>query len=160
MCLGIIGIEIFQTETQGTIPKGGQISLDEYTMTYESLSEFTYKDNRLVTRAVLSLEKDGEDVGNLYPRRDFFFDSEQPVTIPGVRSTLEDDFYVILVDWQPISTQNATFKIFHNPLVNWLWLGSIVFIFGTFVASWPEKEAIETSPVAQYSGTSTQYHKP
>jgi cytochrome c-type biogenesis protein CcmF len=143
MCLGIVGIELFQTQTQGTIPKGGQISLDEYTMTYESLAEFPGKDNRMVTRAVISVEKNGVDVGELYPRRDLFFDSEQPqpVTIPGVRSTLEDDFYVILVDWQPISTQNATFKVFHNPLVNWLWLGSIVFIVGTFVAAWPEKES-------------------
>jgi cytochrome c-type biogenesis protein CcmF len=92
---------------------------------------------------VVSVEKDGVFVGELYPRRDFFFDSQQPMTIPGVRSTLEDDFYVLFVDWQPISTQNATFKVFHNPLVNWLWLGSIVFIFGTFVAAWPEKKTAE-----------------
>jgi cytochrome c-type biogenesis protein CcmF len=62
------------------------------------------------------------------------------MTIPGVRSTWEDDFYVLLVDWQPISTQAATFKIYHNPLVNWLWLGGFVFILGTLVAAWPDKE--------------------
>jgi cytochrome c-type biogenesis protein CcmF len=143
MALGIIGIELFQTETQGTIPLGGQIDLGGYTMTYESLAEFTHTDGRLVTRAVVSVEKDGAFVGELYPRRDFFFDAQQSVTVPGVRSTLEDDFYVILVDWQPISTQNATFKVFHNPLVNWLWLGAVVFIIGTFVAAWPEKAAAE-----------------
>jgi cytochrome c-type biogenesis protein CcmF len=143
MALGIIGIELFQTETQGSIPLGGQITLGEYTMTYESLAEFNYSDNRSVTRAVVRVEKNGKYVGELYPRRDYFFDAQQQMTIPGVRSTLEDDFYVLLVDWQPISTQNATFKVFHNPLVNWLWLGAFVFIFGTFVAAWPEKEAAE-----------------
>ena len=30
MAIGIIGIEIFQTETQGTIPVGGQLSLGQY----------------------------------------------------------------------------------------------------------------------------------
>jgi cytochrome c-type biogenesis protein CcmF len=84
--------------------------------------------------------KNGEFIGSLFPRRDFFYESGQPMTIPGVRSTLEDDFYVLLVDWQPISTQAATFKIYHNPLVNWVWLGGFVFIFGTIVASLPEKE--------------------
>ena len=62
------------------------------------------------------------------------------MTIPGVRSTMEDDLYVLLVDWQPISTQGATFKIYHNPLVNWLWLGGFVFILGTLVAAWPDKD--------------------
>jgi cytochrome c-type biogenesis protein CcmF len=62
------------------------------------------------------------------------------MTIPGVRSTWEDDFYVILVDWLPISSQGATFKVFHNPLVNWLWFGGWVFIFGTLVAAWPARD--------------------
>jgi len=57
-----------------------------------------------------------------------------------VRSTMEDDLYVLLVDWEPISSTGVTFKVYHNPLVNWLWLGGFVFIFGTLVAAWPEKE--------------------
>ena len=62
------------------------------------------------------------------------------MTIPGVRSTVEDDFYILLVDWQEISTQSATFKIYHNPLVNWLWYGSWALFFGTIVTAWPEME--------------------
>ena len=79
-------------------------------------------------------------LGELNPRRDYYYESQQPMTIPGVRSTLEDDVYVLLVDWQPISSQGATFKIYHNPLVNWLWIGGIVFILGTMVAAWPDKD--------------------
>ena len=41
----------------------------------------------------------------------------RPMSIPGVRSTMEDDLYVLLVDWEPISEMGATFKIYHNPLV-------------------------------------------
>jgi hypothetical protein len=55
---------------------------------------------------------------------------------------MEDDLYVLLVDWQPLSTAGATFKIYHNPLVNWLWFGGFVFILGTLVAAWPDKEPI------------------
>ena len=62
------------------------------------------------------------------------------MTIPGVRSSLEDDFYVLLVDWQQVSQQGATFKIYHNPLVNFVWLGGLVFILGTLVAAWPDPE--------------------
>ena len=140
MAIGIIGIEIFQTETQGTIAQGEQISLGNYTISYDSLATFDTPDGRNVARAVISVYKGGEYVGELYPRRDYYYESQQPMTIPGVRSTMEDDFYVLLVDWQPVSTIGATFKIFLNPLVNWLWLGGFVFIIGTLVAAWPDKD--------------------
>lgn len=140
MAFGIIGIEMFQSETQGTISQGDSIQLGEYSLTYDSLSVFDTQDGRNVARAVLSVEKNGEYVGELYPRRDYFFESQQPMTIPGLRSTWEDDLYVILIDWQPISTQGATFKVYKNPLVNFMWLGGLIFFFGTLLAAWPAKE--------------------
>jgi len=140
MAIGIIGIELFQTETQGTLPQGGQIELGPYVMTYDSLAVFDADDGRNVARAVVTVKKDGQVVGELHPRRDFYYDSQQPMTIPGVRSTIEDDFYVLLVDWLPISSQGATFKIYHNPLVKWMWLGAWVFVIGTLVAAWPDKD--------------------
>ncbi len=140
MAIGIIGIEVFQTETQGTIARGEQITLGDYTASFESLAVFDTEDGRNVARAVMRIERDGRYLGELYPRRDYYYESQQPMTIPGVRSTWEDDFYILLVDWQPISSAGATFKIYHNPLVNWLWLGGFVFIVGTLVAGWPDRD--------------------
>ncbi|NQS91636.1 MAG: heme lyase CcmF/NrfE family subunit [Chloroflexi bacterium] len=140
MALGVIGIEFFQTETQGTIAEGQELYLAPYTMEYEHLDIFDTPDARNVARAVVLVKKDGEVIDELYPRRDFYYESGQPVTIPGVRSTLLDDFYVILVDWKDISADGATFKVYHNPLVKWLWIGAWVFIVGVVAATWPEKK--------------------
>nr|MBI2903992.1 heme lyase CcmF/NrfE family subunit [Chloroflexota bacterium] len=140
MAIGIVGIELFQTETQGTIAQGETLVLGPYTLRFDSLSEFDAPDGRNVARAVVSVFKDGRYVGELYPRRDFYYATQQPMTIPGVRSTLEEDFYVLLVGWQPIAADGATFKIYLNPLVNLMWLGALVFIAGTLVAAWPETE--------------------
>ncbi|HEY9087195.1 MAG TPA: heme lyase CcmF/NrfE family subunit [Anaerolineaceae bacterium] len=140
MALGIIGIEMFQDETQGMIPKNGSLTVGDYTVTYKSLAEWDTPDGRNVARAVLDVSKNGKYLGELYPRRDFYYESQQPMTIPGVRSTMEDDLYIILVDWQQFSDQAATFKVYHNPLVNWLWIGALVFIVGTMVAAWPDKD--------------------
>jgi len=155
MAIGIIGIELFQTETQGTISRGEQISLGDYTVTFDSLSVFDTQDGRNVARAVMSVERNGRYVGELYPRRDYYYESQQPMTIPGVRSTWEDDFYILLVDWQPISSAGATFKIYHNPLVNWLWLGGFVFILGTLVAAWPERDPEKNRVSARSSSYAT-----
>jgi cytochrome c-type biogenesis protein CcmF len=148
MAIGILGIEVFQTETQGTIPQGGSLEIANYTVTFDSLSQFDTAGGRNVTRAVMSIYQDGHFLQEVYPRRDYYYESQQPMTIPGLRSTMLDDLYIILVDWQPISSIGATFKIYNNPLVNWLWVGSILFIFGTLVAAWPEKEI----PVALSTG--------
>jgi len=140
MAIGIIGIEVFQTETQGTLSPGERLTLGQYAVRYESLAEFLTDDGRQVARATVSVYQNDQLVAELYPRRDYYIESQQPMTIPGVRSTLADDFYVLLVDWQPISTQGATFKVYHNPLVNWLWIGGFIFILGTLVAAWPDKD--------------------
>jgi len=140
MAIGILGIELFQQETQGTIAQGQQLKLGAYTVQYNSLAIFDTADGRNVARAVIGVYKGDQFIGELYPRRDYYYEAQQPMTIPGVRSTLEDDLYILLVDWQPVSMQAATFKIFHNPLVNWLWLGGWVFILGTLIAAWPEPD--------------------
>lgn len=146
MALGVVGIEVYQSETQGTIPQAGELSLAGYTMVYDRLDVFDTPDGRNIARAVVSLSRDGQDLGEIYPRRDYFYDSNQPMTIPGVRSTLRDDFYVVLVDWKEISQQGATFKVYHNPLVRWMWVGAWVFIVGVVFAVWPDSgKAVQAS---------------
>jgi cytochrome c-type biogenesis protein CcmF len=143
MAIGIIGSQIFQTQTQGTIPLGGSLTLDNYTITYKTFDNWDTADGRNVARATVSISKDGQYLGDLYPppRRDFYYESQQPMTIPGIyRTRGGDDIYVLLVDWQPVSSNGATFKIYHNPLINWLWLGGFIFIFGILIAAWPDKD--------------------
>ncbi|GAP22338.1 heme lyase CcmF/NrfE family subunit [Leptolinea tardivitalis] len=138
MALGIIGIELFQTETQGTIARGQSLKLDDLTISFRDLAVFDTHDGRNIARAVVNIKQGDNVIGEIYPRRDYYYESQQPVTVPGVISTFAEDIYVILVDWQSISLQGATFKVYHNPLVKWLWLGGFVFILGTLLASWPD----------------------
>ncbi len=139
MALAIIGVEMFQSTTQKSLATGETVQLADYTVRYDSLAQFPYIDGRTVTRAVVSVFKNGKKLGELYPRYDYYPDG-QPMTIPAVRSTLADDLYIVLVNWESNSASQTPFKIYHNPLVSWLWIGSFVLIFGTLIAAWPEKE--------------------
>jgi cytochrome c-type biogenesis protein CcmF len=141
MAIGILGIEIFQMETQGTLQQGQTVSLGGYDLTYREIAQWDDMPSGVnYRRAVLDVYQDGEYLGQLAPRIDYYYDSQQNMTIPGQRSTLRDDLYVLLVNWEPASASGATFKIFVNPLVNWLWLGSFLFLAGVVIAAWPAKE--------------------
>jgi cytochrome c-type biogenesis protein CcmF len=98
-----------------------------------------------VDRAVVTLSHDGVFVRELYPRQDFYVEAQQPMTIPGLHSSWEVDVYVLLVSWEPITNGSATFKVFVNPLVSWVWLGGLVFILGTLIAAWPEREMLSAN---------------
>jgi cytochrome c-type biogenesis protein CcmF len=136
--IGIIGSNVFQKQTQGQLRPGEQLTLGRYVVTFDGLDEFFTDDGRQVARATVSVFRDGKPVGQLHPRRDFYVESQQPMTIPGVRSTMEDDVYVLLVTWESVAANGATLKIFVNPLINWIWIGGFVFILGTLVAAWPD----------------------
>lgn len=140
MAIGIVGTQFYQQETQATLKQGESLTLGAYTMTFTDLAEFPTNDGRQVARAVVNVYRDGRQVAELHPRRDYYVEQQQPMTIPGVRSSLTDDFYVLLVGWEPISAGGATFKIYLNPLINFVWLGGLIFILGTLVAAWPDVE--------------------
>ncbi len=141
MAIGILGINAFQTETQGTVAQGEELNISDYTVKYRELASWdNIGEGVNYTRAVVDVYRNGIYLGQLNPRIDYYFDAQQNMTIPGNRSTLRDDLYVLLVDWQPVSSNGATFKVYVNPLVNWLWIGSLVFFVGIIVAAWPDKD--------------------
>lgn len=150
MALGILGIGFFQVQTQGTVPLDGSLKLGNYVVTYQSIAQFDAPDSRQVRRAVVDVtDARGDSLGQLYPRIDYYPEAQQNMTIPGERATLQDDLYVLLVDWQPASVNGATFKIFVNPLVNWLWIGALIFLFGIVVTVLPERSGARV-PVAEH----------
>ncbi len=144
MAIGILGIEIFQKETQGELAQGEELNIAEYTVQYRELASWDDAGKGVnFTRAVVDIYENGIYLGELSPRIDYYFDSQQNMTIPGNRSTFRDDLYILLVDWQPTTAMGATFKIFVNPLVNWLWIGSVLFLIGIIFAAWPDRDPAE-----------------
>ena len=140
MAIGILGIEIFQVQTQGQLSAGESLDIGGYRVEYREVAQWDNVPQEVnYTRAVVGVYRGDKYLGELYPRKDMYF-SGQPMSIPGQYSTLRDDLYVLLVDWEPISSTSATFKIYVNPLVNWLWIGAVTFLLGLAFAAWPDRD--------------------
>ena len=138
--IGVIGSTLFQAETQRTLQVGESLFLQDYEMRYERLEtgQIT-SDGRILDVAVVTVLRNGQEITQLRPRRDFFPEGGDmnTMTIAGAHSTLENDFYVLLVGWEEITSQSATFKVYINPLINLVWWGGLILIIGTLLSAWP-----------------------
>lgn len=134
MSIGIIGIEGLQQETQATLSIGESVTIANYQFTFAGIENYDSGDGGNITEAVLAVTRSENPAGALYPQRQVYHNLGMAITHPGLQSNLAIDLYAILVDWRPVSEDEATFRIFVNPLVNWLWIGAGVLTIGTIVA--------------------------
>jgi len=155
IALGFIGDGNFKLETQGTVSAGESLIIGDYRLQFDQLRGYAGSDGRDVIEAVTTLSQNGETIRTLNPRRDYFIVQEQPVTIPGVYSTAGKDVYVLLVGWDN-SGQSATFKIYINSLINWVWIGGFMMILGTIIAAWATPAQREATYVLK-PGAATSY---
>jgi len=151
IALGFIGDGSFKVETQGTVSEGESLVIGNYQLQFEQLRGYAGSDGREVVEAVTTLSQNGEAIRSLNPRRDYFVVQQQPVTIPGVYSTPAKDVYVLLVGWDD-GGQSATFKIYINSLINWVWIGGFMMIIGTIIAAWSRTEQREATYVLKPGG--------
>ncbi|MCA9952154.1 MAG: heme lyase CcmF/NrfE family subunit [Anaerolineales bacterium] len=138
MAFGIIGTELYQQETQIRLQSGESVTLGDYEMVFDSVERFPGPDDLIITEATVQVLQNGKNVATLHPRTELYTRTGQPMTIPKARSTIAEDFYILLVNWEPTSANAATFRIYLNPLINWIWAGAIIFVLGTLIAAWPD----------------------
>tara|TARA_Y100001934_G_scaffold209877_1_gene248336 strand:+ start:892 stop:2892 length:2001 start_codon:yes stop_codon:yes gene_type:complete len=124
----------FTDEVELVLDRGETVPVGEYELTYETMA-FKEDANMSSTAAALTLSRDGQRLGTLLPERRYYKSFDQGTTEVSIFSDLREDFYLILVG--SAEDGSAKFQVYINPLVNFVWLGSIVLIIGSIWAMWP-----------------------
>ncbi|RME47270.1 MAG: heme lyase CcmF/NrfE family subunit [Chloroflexi bacterium] len=136
LSIGVIGSSVYKIEVRKSVRQGESFTAGDFTFTFQGMTQERSPDrDTLIAQVVVS--KDGQVVDTLEPNRHFYFASQQPATIPSIRSSMGEDIYVSFSAYDPQSGL-GTFQAFINPLVVWVWIGGIVFIAGTLIAAWPD----------------------
>jgi cytochrome c-type biogenesis protein CcmF len=148
--IGVIGSTAFQKTTTQTLNVGDQMTLNHYTLQYNGLYQAQAEDGRMMVIAKATVLKNGDIVGHIRPRRDIYMTTDPAsgqqvastnMSIPGSYSTLAGDFYARIEHWDG---NTVTFRVYWNPLINFVWGGGIVLILGTLVALWPSPETSQS----------------
>ncbi len=135
---GIAGSQSYSTDVEKQLNIGDRFQLRGYDFTYEKL--LVKEQNSTKTRVIaqLGIERDGKRVWTGLPEKEFYKGQNQPVTEVDLISTLKEDVYMILADFNP-DNSSATIKVYVKPMVKWMWLGGWVIAFGTMIAVWPDR---------------------
>ena len=134
---GIAASSSYGIHTEKRLKIGETIEIRDYTLRYEKLAAIQATSVKTRIVAQLAVEKDGKRIWTARPEKEFYKGQNQPVSEVDVRSTMVSDLYVILADFS--EDESATIKVYHNPMVKWLWMGGWVIAFGTMIAAWPDR---------------------
>jgi cytochrome c-type biogenesis protein CcmF len=125
---------VFNEERLENLAPGGEIGIHDYRLRYNTAQAIEDQHYGGAT-ARIALYQDGTPLGVMTPEKRQYWLEEQPASIPSIHSTLREDLYVILTAVE--ADGSATIKIYRNPLVNWIWIGGVVFVLGTVAVMWP-----------------------
>ncbi|MBI4308429.1 MAG: heme lyase CcmF/NrfE family subunit [Chloroflexi bacterium] len=139
VALGVVGSSFYQISSETTIPKGGEIHVGAYRLRYDAAQE-QLRGHKLVTAATLTVfdGNPGRPIDTLVAERSVDFRWGQAVSEVALRSAPLEDLYVVLAGVD--GSGAATFKVFVNPLVLWIWVGGLVLLLGGVVSLWPGRE--------------------
>jgi cytochrome c-type biogenesis protein CcmF len=137
--LAVVASHFYQQERQAHLGPGEAVEVGPYRLAFQRLQERIEPGVRIV-EAPLVLAVGGRTMEVLQPAKSFYRNFErQPSTGVVIRSTALEDLYVVLAGWE--ADGSASFLIYVNPLVVWIWIGGLIVLFGSFITLWPERSA-------------------
>lgn len=144
MFVGFTG-HAFNSEKEFGLKVGEKEHLDNYRFELLRISE-KERPNHIAWIADLKLQdSEGKTITILHPEKRIYFhrspdpNRRQPHSELDIYTLLNRDIYSI---FNAIDTEKgvAYFKIMINPLVNWVWIGGYIFVFGTLIALFPSRK--------------------
>ncbi len=146
MFLGFVGTA-WTVEREVSLDPGQSTQVEDYEITYQgtrmcpgspdcSAEEQAELGKRMLF-ADLRIMRGGRDLGTLSPAKFIYQRPPQTTSEVGLMRGFRDDLYTVLATANP-ETKRATFTIYVNPFVSWIWAGLMVLMFGCVVSLWPE----------------------
>jgi cytochrome c-type biogenesis protein CcmF len=82
---------------------------------------------------MLDLRRDGQLLARLEPENRLYTAERQTTTEAAIRPRLSGDDYAVLGDGD--AQMGYTLRLYHKPLVSWIWAGAGLMAFGGFLAA-------------------------
>ena len=126
---GITASQCFQSERILAMQPGERVEIAGHTLRFDGVERIEGP-NYVAERARLAIE--GGDRAPLLPERRFYPVERQHTTEAAIRTSWLADLYAVIGEED--DRGRRTVRLYHNPLVPWIWIGAIVMALGALLS--------------------------
>jgi cytochrome c-type biogenesis protein CcmF len=129
--VGVGFVSSYEREQDLAMRPGDTASLAGYTLTFRGVTEVPGPNFSAVV-ADLSISRDGKNVDRLNPEKRVYHASRKQMTESAIRYSITGDLYAAL--GEPLKDGAWSVRLYHKPLVIWIWLGALVMAGGAAIS--------------------------
>ena len=132
LILGITGSSVWKEEKITRMKVNDTVSIHEYNIVFKEINKFTIS-NYISLKATFEVyNKKNDLVTKLEPENRFYPISNNSTTEASIHTNIARDLYMVLGDGN--YANGWVIRIYHNPLVMWIWIGAIVIFIGGLIS--------------------------
>ena len=128
---GITASSAWQTEKIQVLRPGETVEVAGYIFTFEGTQELQGP-NYTIERGTFQVSRDGAPIARLFPERRFYPVQGRQTTEAAIYTTWFADLYAVIGDAD--GEDGRVTRLYHNPLVPWIWVGAVVMAMGGAVS--------------------------
>jgi len=132
LILGVTGSSVWQSEKIMKMKINDRVSIKEYEILFEKINEIKESNYLSIQASFLVYDKKKNIVTKLKPEKRFYPTTKIITTEASIHTNLLRDLYVVIGEGN--LSDGWVVRIYHNPLVIWIWIGSL-FIFSGGILS-------------------------
>ena len=128
---GITASSAWQSERIQLMRAGDAVEVAGYSFTFEGATRLQGP-NYTATRGTFVVRRGGETIATLTPERRSYPAEKSGTTEAAIHTTWLSDLYAVIGDADGDGAWST--RIYHNPLVPWIWAGAIFMAIGGLVS--------------------------
>ena len=155
LAAGVIASSALAEQAEVTLDEGESVAFAGYRLRYDGLTTREEPQRTVLSARLARTDGSGTPLAALTPRLNLYPAASEPIGSPSIDRGPVWDLYVSVIGLQH-DGRSATFRVYRNPGVNWLWLGALLMVAGGAAAGWPRRDRRRTgrgtAPEAAPSG--------
>ena len=151
--LGIIVSVTWETEHLQVVRVGDTVPIGGYEFTFRGVEDVKGPNYEAI-RGIFDVSRDGTPVTVMTPESRVYNTSTMTTTEAAIRPTLTSDLYAVIGDSD--GSGGWATRLYHKPLVHWIWLGAILMAIGGIVSLTDRRHRVgapKRKPARSKSGT-------
>jgi cytochrome c-type biogenesis protein CcmF len=134
LMIGFTG-QAFTTEGWAEVKPGDSFTVGHFELTCTAIED-TEDPNWIGLKATLDVTKDGKPFATLAPEKRLYLASDQTTSEIRIESRFREDLYVVFSGMNA-DNEHAVIQVWINPLVIWVWIGTMILALGTIFTILP-----------------------